>query len=112
MKRPGSSLSRAAGEGSGDAVWGGTRMTTISPAAAIQRSHGSGLRSRVQDWLPRLVSAPSFLLILAFVYGFNLWTFYLSFTNSKAFTSNKLVGLANYQKLWTWTFETDPPSNW
>ena len=25
---------------------------------------------------------------------------------------HQLVGLANYQKLWTWTFETDPPSNW
>ena len=24
----------------------------------------------------------------------------------------KLVGLRNYQKLWNWTFETDPPSNW
>jgi len=87
-------------------------MTTISPTAAIDRSHSPRLRSRLQDWIPRLVLAPSFLLILMFVYGFNLWTFYLSFTNSKAFTSNKLVGLANYQKLWTWTFETDPPSNW
>ena len=26
------------------------------------------------------------LLVLIFVYGFNLWTFFLSFTNSKAFT--------------------------
>ena len=22
------------------------------------------------------------------------------------------IGLGNYEKLWTWTFETDPPSNW
>ena len=22
------------------------------------------------------------------------------------------IGWANYQKLWNWTFETDPPSNW
>ena len=56
--------------------------------------------------------APSFLLVLIFVYGFNLWTFFLSFTNSKGFTSTKLIGLANYQKLWNWTFETDPPSSW
>ena len=52
------------------------------------------------------------VLEVVFVYGFIAWTFYLSFTNSKAFSSTTLVGLANYQKLWTWTFETDPPSGW
>jgi glucose/mannose transport system permease protein len=36
----------------------------------------------------------------------------LSFTNSRAFASTKLIGLANYEKLWNWTFETDPPSSW
>jgi glucose/mannose transport system permease protein len=66
----------------------------------------------MQDWLPRLVLAPSFLLILVFVYGFNLWTVFLSFTNSKAFVSTRLIGLANYEKLWNWTFDVDPPSNW
>ena len=71
-----------------------------------------GLRERLQDWLPRLVLAPSFLLILIFVYGFNAWTIFLSFTNSKAFASTKLVGWANYEKLWNWTFDTDPPSSW
>ncbi len=70
------------------------------------------LRDKLQHYLPRLVLAPSFLLVLIFVYGFNLWTFFLSFTNSKGFTSTKLIGLANYQKLWNWTFETDPPSSW
>jgi glucose/mannose transport system permease protein len=69
-------------------------------------------RGRLQDALPKLVLAPSFALVMFFVYGFILWTLYLSFTNSKAFTSTSLVGLASYQKLWTWTFETDPPSSW
>jgi glucose/mannose transport system permease protein len=69
-------------------------------------------RGSLQAMLPRIVLAPSFALVLVFVYGFNLWTFFLSFTNSKAFTSTKLVGLANYVRMWDWTFETDPPSNW
>lgn len=86
--------------------------STIAPLSTAASGSRVSLRGRLQDWLPRLVLAPSFLLILFFVYGFNLWTFFLSFTNSKAFTSTKLVGLANYQKLWTWTFESDPPSNW
>jgi glucose/mannose transport system permease protein len=70
------------------------------------------MRARLQGLLPRVVLAPSFALVLVFVYGFNLWTFFLSFTNSRAFASTKLVGIANYLKLWNWTFETDPPSNW
>jgi len=86
---------------------------TVSIAPVItQRRPSPSIRSRVQDMLPKLVLAPSFALIVVFVYGFIAWTFYLSFTNSKAFSSTTLVGLANYQKLWTWTFETDPPSGW
>ena len=50
--------------------------------------------------------------MLVFVYGFNLWTLFLSFTNSKAFANLNFIGWANYQKLWNWTFETDPPSSW
>ncbi len=75
----------------------------------MPRWHGP-LRGRAQNALPKLVLAPSFVLVLIFVYGFNLWTLFLSFTNSKAFTSTRLIGWVNYQKLWTWTF--DPTSNW
>jgi glucose/mannose transport system permease protein len=86
---------------------------TVSIAPAItQPRRGPSVRARLQDLTPKLVLAPSFALIVVFVYGFIAWTFYLSFTNSKAFSSTTLVGLSNYQKLWTWTFETDPPSGW
>src|SRR5271155_2960975 len=85
---------------------------SVAPIVTTRRKSRVSPRERLQNWLPKLVLAPSFLLVLVFVYGFNLWTLFLSFTNSKAFASTKLVGLANYQKLWTWTFETDPPSNW
>ena len=86
--------------------------TTVEPIAASTRKPRGSLRASLQNILPKLVLAPSFLLVLIFVYGFNLWTLFLSFTNSKAFSSTTLIGLANYQKLWTWTFETDPPSGW
>ena len=85
---------------------------TIAPIAVAERRQRTTLRERIQQFVPKLVLAPSFLLVLIFVYGFNLWTVFLSFTNSRAFTSFTLVGLANYEKLWTWTFETDPPSSW
>ena len=91
-------------------------MTTVTERQAVtamaERHTGPSLRGRFQDWLPRLVLAPSFVLVLVFVYGFNLWTFFLSFTNSKAFPTTNLIGFTNYQRLWDWTFETDPPSNW
>ena len=85
---------------------------TIAPVAVTDGRPSPALRARIQGLVPKLVLAPSFLLVLIFVYGFNLWTVFLSFTNSKAFVSSKLIGLANYEKLWNWTFETDPPSSW
>jgi glucose/mannose transport system permease protein len=83
-----------------------------SVTARTERQSAPSLRGRLRDWLPRLVLAPSFLLVLVFVYGFNLWTLFLSFTNSKAFPTTNLIGFTNYARLWNWTFETDPPSNW
>src|SRR6202166_2581706 len=85
---------------------------TIAPVAVTDGRPSPALRARIQGLVPKLVLAPSFLLVLIFVYGSNLWTVFLSFTNSRAFASSKLVGVANYEKLWNWTFETDPPSNW
>ncbi len=57
------------------------------------------MKERFQQWLPRLVLAPSFLLILVFVYGFIVYTGYLSMTNSRMLPSYDWVGLANYEKL-------------
>jgi len=83
-------------------------MTLAIPAIAPRES----IRSRLQDALPKIVLAPSFVAILIFVYGFILWTIFLSFTNSKTFTSSTLVGTVSYERLWRWTFDTDPPSTW
>jgi len=80
--------------------------------AASKSSSGPTLRARLQDALPKLVLAPSFAALLFFVYGFILWTIYLSFTNSKAFPNYDLVGGNAYWRLWNWTFDTDPPSSW
>jgi len=89
-------------------------MTTTAGAVVARaiRSPRPGLRNRLRDLVPRLVLAPSFALVLLFVYGFNLWTLLLSFTSSKAFANLRFIGFANYQKLWTWTFQADPPSSW
>ena len=86
--------------------------TKADSAAAPGALPRPGLREKLQDILPKIVLAPSFALILVFVYGFILWTVYLSFTNSKAFPSTELTGWQAYQRLWNWTFESSPPSSW
>ena len=57
------------------------------------------MRTTLQDWLPKLVLSPSLAAMLVFVYGFIVYTIYLSFTNSKMLPDNELVGFANYVRL-------------
>ena len=57
-------------------------------------------RTRLQDWLPKLVLAPSFAVTILFVYGFIAFTVVLSFTGSKMLPNFKWVGWENYEKLW------------
>ena len=56
-------------------------------------------KTKLQDYLPRLVLSPSFVLILVFVYGFILFTGYLSVSDSRMLPSYGFVGLDNFEKL-------------
>lgn len=58
------------------------------------------MKERLQVWVPKLVLAPSFMLILFFVYGFILYTGYLSVSDSRMLPSYGFVGLDNYERLW------------
>jgi glucose/mannose transport system permease protein len=60
-----------------------------------------GVRIQLQTALPKLVLAPSFAAILIFVYGFILWTLYLSFTRSRLLPVYELVGFDAYRRLWS-----------
>ncbi|MEZ2133168.1 MULTISPECIES: carbohydrate ABC transporter permease [unclassified Sinorhizobium] len=57
-------------------------------------------RSRLQQHLPKLVLAPSFVVIVIFVYGFIAYTGFLSLTDSKMLPSYNLIGFGNYARLW------------
>ena len=63
-------------------------------------SANADFRTRLQAWLPKLVLAPSLALVLVFVYGFILFSVYLSFTDSRLLPSFGWVGWENYSKLW------------
>ena len=57
-------------------------------------------RETLQEWLPKLVLAPSFALILVFVYGFIVFTAFLSFSGSKILPDfSTWVGFGNYVRL-------------
>lgn len=56
-------------------------------------------KTRLQDWIPKLVLAPSLAMVLVFVYGFIIFTVYLSFTDSRILPSYGWVGFENYDKL-------------
>jgi glucose/mannose transport system permease protein len=49
--------------------------------------------------LPRLLISPSALLVLVCVYGYIMFTFYLSFTTSTMMPSYDIAGAASYERL-------------
>ena len=53
----------------------------------------------LQKNLPRIVISPSFVVILWFVYGFILWTFYVSFTKSKMLPRYDFWGIEQHFRL-------------
>src|SRR2546426_2716357 len=78
--------------------------SVTQPAARVGWSSPRGW---LQQQLPRLVLSPTVVITLVFVYGFILWTLYLSFTRSRGIPSHELVGWLNYQRVWN-----HPTSSW
>jgi glucose/mannose transport system permease protein len=59
------------------------------------------MQAGLRNSLSKIVVAPTFALVLIFVYGFILWTTYISFTNSRMLPSYEFVGLDSYVRLWS-----------
>ena len=57
------------------------------------------MKNYLQLWLPRIVLAPSVFLILVFVYGFIIYTGYLSMTDSRMLPTHEWMGWDNYFKI-------------
>jgi glucose/mannose transport system permease protein len=53
----------------------------------------------LQRWLPKIVLAPSMLIVLVGFYGYILWTLLLSFTTSSFMPNYTWAGLAQYARL-------------
>lgn len=66
-----------------------------------QSARPNNFFSLLEGALPRIVVAPSFVAMVIFIYGFILWTLYISMTKSTFLPSYDFVGLAQYVKLWS-----------
>ncbi len=66
---------------------------------AASSAPGADLRTRLQNWLPKIVLSPSLAIMLIFVYGFIVFTIFLSFTDSRMLPSFGWVGWQNYDRL-------------
>ncbi|MFB9888072.1 carbohydrate ABC transporter permease [Balneatrix alpica] len=74
------------------------KQAAVAPASTQAKP---GWDVRLQEWLPKLVLAPSFLVSLIFVYGFIGWSAVLSFTNSRMLPTYNFVGFEQYVRLFT-----------
>ena len=74
-------------------------MTTseVLPAVTPARPR---VTDRLAEHLPKIVLAPTFVITLFFVYGFILWTTFLSFTKSRFMPVTAFDGLRPYERLW------------
>jgi glucose/mannose transport system permease protein len=75
--------------------------TPLSTAPIVATPRFADVRRSLQDWLPKLVLAPSFAAIVVFVYGFILFTLYLSASNSTIMPRFGFEGMTNYGKLFS-----------
>ena len=73
-------------------------VTTLTTSRTPRAEGGIGW---LEANLPKIVLAPSFALTLVFVYGFILWTVYLSFSKSRLVPNYDFVGLEQYYRLWS-----------
>jgi glucose/mannose transport system permease protein len=81
-------------------------MTTLTKGSAegtIRPSWRS--TGKVRRWIalrmPQVAVAPSLAIIALVVYGFMLWTAYISFSRSNIMPSYEWAGLIQYQRLWS-----------
>ena len=73
------------------------RRKTVAKTTAANRRRK--IFPRGEEILPRLVLAPTLAAGVVFIYGFILWTTWISFTNSKILPNYKWAGIAQYLTL-------------
>ena len=71
---------------------------SLAEAGADPRP-AKGWRDRIEAALPRIVLGPTLICAVVFIYGFILWTGWLSFTESRLLPRYEFAGLIQYVTL-------------
>ncbi len=69
------------------------------PMQNLTSKDGGGFSLKLESLLPKIVLAPTFLSTIVSIYGFILWTAWISFTNSKMLPRYEFAGIVQYIKL-------------
>ena len=75
-------------------------MVSITTEAASEEQIRPTLRRQLAGFLPFAVLAPSLLATFVYVFGFVVWTFYISLSDSSQLPSYGFVGFEHYTALW------------
>jgi glucose/mannose transport system permease protein len=80
---------------------GAGRAGAAPIATSPVTGRGASWRRGLERHAAKLALTPSLLIVFVFVYGFILWTTYISFTSSGLVPRYELTGLGQYVKLWS-----------
>jgi len=75
-------------------------MVSIATEATTGAQALPALRNRLTTALPFIVLAPSLVATFVYVFGFAIWTFYISLSDSSQLPSYGFVGFEHYAALW------------
>ena len=75
-------------------------MQSAASPLPTQAAESRPWRERTGAYLPQILLAPSIIASFVYIFGFAIWTFYISLSNSSQLPTYGYVGFAHYVTLW------------
>ena len=75
-------------------------MPTAASSQSTETADPRSWRERASEYLPQFILAPSIAASFIYIFGFAIWTFYISLSNSSLLPTYDYVGFSHYAALW------------
>ena len=75
-------------------------MPTAASSRSTETAEPRSWRERAGEYLPQFILAPSIAASFIYIFGFAIWTFYISLSNSSLLPTYDYVGFSHYAALW------------
>ena len=75
-------------------------MPTAASSHSTETAEPRSWRERASEYLPQFILAPSIAASFIYIFGFAIWTFYISLSNSSLLPTYDYVGFSHYAALW------------